>query len=206
MVKILVNAPKGGVGKTTLSTNIALFLAENGHKIWALDLAQGTQMTKFLKLKDFEQNGNKIDTKELQSLPTSFPGKKNFDYLVVDTDDYYKILTDLVKDPKANQWKIIVPILNDYTSLDRITDEVASIMTARMLQGTPRLDLKIIGNKIDNKVIDIPEIETSLQNSGIQTLLSFKYISHSPEKGPFFNSDPIFHKEINDILKEIGVI
>src|ERR1051326_2459239 len=49
MIKIVVNSPKGGVGKTTLAMNAALYLAGAGNRVWALDLAQSGLMAQQLR-------------------------------------------------------------------------------------------------------------------------------------------------------------
>ncbi|MFM6453234.1 MAG: AAA family ATPase [Planktothrix sp.] len=49
MIKIVVNATKGGVGKTTVATNIALLLAQQNKRVWALDLAGRSRMARFLQ-------------------------------------------------------------------------------------------------------------------------------------------------------------
>ena len=48
MLKVVVYAPKGGVGKTTIATNVAMLLAGQGHKVWAWDLSEKELMTYFL--------------------------------------------------------------------------------------------------------------------------------------------------------------
>jgi chromosome partitioning protein len=69
VLKIVVNATKGGVGKTTVATNIALLLAQQNYRVWALDLAGRSRMGKFLESTGhFANDKNKIDIRETCSL------------------------------------------------------------------------------------------------------------------------------------------
>lgn len=205
MIKILVNAPKGGVGKTTLATNIALYLAKKGLRVWALDLAQGEQMSKCLSASEFNVPTNKIESDELGSLPKVLSGARSFDFLVADTDDYYQILVDLANINKAEKWVCIVPIVNEYNGLCRIPEEVSSVMLKRLLNGEEPLNLKIVGNKIVH-ASDIDCIKNALTNRGIGALFSETYISHSNANPPMYIEDKMFFYQIENLLKEIEVI
>ncbi|GAA6617939.1 AAA family ATPase [Scytonema sp. NUACC26] len=54
MLKLVINSPKGGVGKTTIATNAALLLASRGMKVLALDLAGGLRMSNYIRKKQAE--------------------------------------------------------------------------------------------------------------------------------------------------------
>jgi len=49
-------------------------------------------MANFLESSYFNNSFNKIDIRETTPLPNSFPGAKNYDFLVADTDDYYQVI------------------------------------------------------------------------------------------------------------------
>ena len=51
---ILIANPKGGSGKTTLSTNIAGYLASNGYRVTILDLDKQKSATQWLLKRPFE--------------------------------------------------------------------------------------------------------------------------------------------------------
>jgi len=51
---ILIANPKGGSGKTTLSTNIAGYLASQGHRVMILDLDRQKSATQWLTNRPFE--------------------------------------------------------------------------------------------------------------------------------------------------------
>lgn len=208
MIKILINAPKGGVGKTTLATNIALYLAQKNYRVWALDLAQGEQMTAALIETEFfngEQNINKIETRELESIPKRFPGARNYDFLVADTDDYLEIIKDLADHGISRGWKVIVPIMNEYNGLQRIPKEVGALLVSYMFTGPMNFDLKIVPNRIvDASSIEI--ISSQLELRGIEEFLSESYISNCEAEAPYYIFEETFNVEISDLLKEIGVI
>ncbi|MBI3902113.1 MAG: ParA family protein [Nitrosomonadales bacterium] len=54
MKAILIANPKGGCGKTTLSTNIAGYLAARGHRVAMLDLDRQKSATQWLSNRPFE--------------------------------------------------------------------------------------------------------------------------------------------------------
>lgn len=54
MKAILIANPKGGSGKTTLSTNVAGYLAARGHRVLMLDLDRQKSATQWLANRPFE--------------------------------------------------------------------------------------------------------------------------------------------------------
>jgi chromosome partitioning protein len=54
MKTILIANPKGGSGKTTLSTNIAGYLARSGHRVTLMDLDRQKSATQWLTSRPFE--------------------------------------------------------------------------------------------------------------------------------------------------------
>ncbi|MDT0172903.1 AAA family ATPase [Exiguobacterium sp. BRG2] len=209
MIKILINAPKGGVGKTTIATNIALYLAQSSKKVWALDLAQGEQMTIALSNTpefDSRQTINKIETSELESIPKNFPGASQFDFLVADTDDYLEIIKDLANHGATNGWRVIVPIVDEYNGLERIPKEIGGLFITSMFKGTGfNLTLKMVPNKIEDTE-SIHNIITKLEEHGIESFISKNFISYCEAEPPYYIQDEDFNNEIEDLLKEVGVI
>ncbi|WP_371380594.1 AAA family ATPase [Sporomusa aerivorans] len=208
MIKILVNSPKGGVGKTTLATNIAIYLAQNQYKVWAFDLAQGEQMTTALKVTEFfneEQKSNKINTSELDSIPKKFNKASNYDVLVADTDDYFEIIKDLADREISKGWKIIVPIIDEYNGLQRIPKEIGALCVSYMFAGKMDFDLKIVPNKISN-LASITKIKKKLEEQGIEGFMSESYITDCKSEPPYYINEKNFYNEIRTLLKEVGVI
>lgn len=109
MKTILIANPKGGSGKSTLSVNIAGFLAKRGERVAMLDLDRQQSSMLWLGMRDFELphidklGGKKSDTDE-------------YDWLVIDSPAGLrgKNLAHALK--LAN--KIIVPIAPSLFDLD----------------------------------------------------------------------------------------
>ncbi|MDC0832384.1 AAA family ATPase [Geitlerinema sp. CS-897] len=207
MLKIVVNAPKGGVGKTTLVTNISLFLAKQGKRVWALDLAQGGLMSEDLKAShDFDSSNNKIETKELEELPSRFPGSSKFDVLVADTDDYFKIQSNLL-DENHRGWRVIVPLVpSDPKGCRRITRETAKLARAALV-GSSRINLQVVINKcsLSDYSSRRQDVEGIMEREGILGLLSPEWIPFSTEPDPYYIKDPAFFDSIEKLLSSIGV-
>ncbi len=204
MIKIVVHSPKGGVGKTTLATNIALFLARKGHKVWAYDLAQGGLMTDFLKPTNefLDQSGNTITTEEMGELPISFPGAKDFDYLVADTDDYYKIMANLLE-KKRTGWRAVAPIVpGDQNGLIRIPQETAKLMLGGFMAGQ-RPNLFIVMNccPLDSAPAGFEEISKALDRHALQPLLTEAWVPKAEARyHPFFIDQKEFREAIERLL------
>lgn len=174
MLKIVVNATKGGVGKTTVATNIALLLAQQNKRVWALDLAGRSRMGNFLKSIDYFANDrNKIDIRETEPLPDNFPGASNYDFLVADTDDYYEVPAAVVT---KRGWRLIVPVVPKYDpiGLEDIVKETASLLNFGLLIDIVPKARIIVNNRFANDNYEEPyeNVSKLLQNSGIDEFLS----------------------------------
>ena len=213
MIRIVVHSPKGGVGKTTLATNIALFLARQGHNVWALDLAGGGMMAEFLHgTKEFsnKQRSNAVTVDEMGELPLKLPGARKFDYAVADTDDYYKILASLI-DKKRIGWRAIAPILpadQDQTGLIKIPKETSELMTVGTLALDESPKLCVVMNKCPQQEWEqrIQEVSKAMQDCAVRSLLSDVWIPQAESRyHPYFIDQPEFWEAIERLLVSIGV-
>lgn len=210
---ILVNAPKGGVGKTTLSTNIALYLKLQGYSVLALDVAQGTLMTEHLeKSNHFSTKDFTILTQELETTYTNSLDKvlkkKQFDFIVVDTDDYYKILTDFPKTiPSSAELLILIPIVDEPNTRERITQEIKNTLIGYAVQNHT-IDIKLVCNKCTATLKNRPKkIVDLLKDIKLDTLLTHQMIHLAHTKHwPYYINCPIFNTEIESLLREVKVI
>lgn len=210
---ILVNAPKGGVGKTTLSTNIALYLKRQGYKVLAFDTAQGELMTRQLKKSGYFSNPDiNILTEELEVSYTN-PLKKRLinnqvDFIVVDTDDYFKVLTEFPSSVPTNiELLILVPIVDEPNTRERITQEINTILI-HSTTSKNAITLRLVCNKCTSKLKNRPKkILESLSKVHLDQLLTEQMIHLAHHKySPYYIDCPIFNSEIESLLKELKVI
>lgn len=211
MIKLVVNTPKGGVGKTTTATNIALLLARYGYRVMAVDLAAGLLMSQTLAsyLEFSYENGCTIVQKEAQAIPQTFPGATSYDYAVLDTDDTFTVAEDLLLGTRPS-WKIISPVNpNDAVGLSRIPREIRAIVLATLL--TPsQLSLSIVTNMAyggDNQD-GYNRLHQQLSDNSIATLLSSTVLPH----GNIISTTPLVLLDDTDysdslvkLLRSMGV-
>ncbi len=208
MLKIVVNATKGGVGKTTVATNIALLLAQQNYRVWALDLAGRSRMGKFLESTGhFANDKNKIDIRETEPLPDSFPGANNYDFLVADTDDYYEVPVTVVTKPG---WRLIVPVVPQYDpiGLEDIVKETASLLNYGLLiDFVPKARI-IVNNRFpanDDYEQLHQNVSKLLQNSAIEEFLSSHWLPFVNLSPLDFTSDEIFSQSLRSVLAELDM-
>lgn len=151
------------------------------------------------------QNENKIQTNELESIPRRFPGQRAYDYLVVDTDDYYEIIKDLADGRVSRNWYVIVPIMDEYNGLQRITKEIRAVMVTYMLTGNVNFNLKLVPNKISDQT-SLRNIYNELSENGLGRYMSDGFINNCISSPPYFIDDTEFHHDVEQVLNEIGVI
>lgn len=208
MLKIVVNATKGGVGKTTVATNIALLLAQQNYRVWALDLAGRSRMGKFLESTGhFANDKNKIDIRETEPLPDSFPGANNYDFLVADTDDYYEVPVTVVTKPG---WRLIVPVVPQYDpiGLEDIVKETASILNFGLLVDVVPKARIIVNNRFpanDDYEQLHQNVSKLLQNSAIEEFLSSHWLPFVNLSPLDFTSDEIFSQSLRSVLAELDM-
>lgn len=211
MIKLVVHSPKGGVGKTTLATSIATFLARHGKRVWAWDLAQFSLMTRFLgELPEFSvnQTPNKIHTEELAELPVRFPGASKFDYLVADTDDYDKTQGGLLGETGIG-WRVIVPIdPGDKNGLIRIPESTAKLVLGALLynkQTQPKIHIVMNMTRCGYVYHTCHEaVCAALDKARLLPVFSKVWVPNAEGKyHPDYIQDPNFSDAIERLLKSI---
>ncbi|EAW33315.1 AAA family ATPase [Lyngbya sp. PCC 8106] len=215
MLKLLINAPKGGVGKTTIATNTALLLAEEGKSVLVLKLS-GTSRIKY-HIENAKKNVpniyGKIEVEEHtdENLP-NFKGRGKYDVVVADTDDNWNILDQLV-DKKRKGWRVIVPIVpSDSEAMQSIPEELQPIVNQSRIIGI-NLCMKIVPNKCglcDDSSSDISLVKQRLQDCGLLTYMSRYYLPYAgrvlPPSSPIFLDNSIFREQLNLLLFELGIL
>lgn len=208
MIKIVVNATKGGVGKTTVATNIALLLAQRNRRVWALDLAGRSRMARFLASTSyFISSTNKIDIRETEPLPDDFPGATNYDFLIADTDDYYEVPASVVTRPG---WRLIVPVVPQYdpVGLEDIVKETASLLNFGLLiDFIPKARI-VVNNRFPAD--DYEQLHSNvyhlLQDSSIEEFLSPNWLPFVNLSPLDFTSDAVFSRHLISILAELDIL
>ncbi|MFS2015679.1 ParA family protein [Massilia sp. CT11-108] len=207
MLKLLVNTPKGGVGKTTTATNIALLLARQGQRILAVDLAGGLIMSRVLSTTpEFSRSsGNRIIQMEGEGVPDNFSGASGFDYAVLDTDDSFVVSADLLRGTRSG-WRVLSPINpHDTIGLDRIPRELRAVLTTTAL--TPsELRLSVFANMAHGGEVTsgLEKIRTALCDHGIESTLANTHLPYSPsENAPILLEDPNYTESLQSLLYEV---
>jgi chromosome partitioning protein len=207
MIKLLVNTPKGGVGKTTTATNIALLLACQGHRVMAVDLAGGLLMSRTLSTTaEFaEDSDNIIRQMEGEGVPENFSGASSFDYAVIDTDDSFVVSADLLRGTRTG-WRVLSPVFPyDRVGLDRIPRELRAVLTAVAL--TPsEVRVHVFANMAHGG--DISEGQNRLREAferhSIESTLLEAYLPHAPlASAPVLLDDPEYRASLQSLLAEV---
>jgi chromosome partitioning protein len=211
MIKFVINTPKGGVGKSTTATNIALLLARSNFSVMAVDLAAGLLMSQALgSCHEFQEGSNSIIVRqEGQPIPQSFRGSSNYHYAVLDTDDSFTVASDLLLGSRSG-WRVIAPVNPfDSVGLTRIPKEIRAVMLTTLL--TPsQLRLSIVANMAHGGNVELghSQLFEKLEENGIASLLSNIPLPH----GQSFNQNPLlllgdnnYSNELVNLLKNLEV-
>ncbi|ERT68558.1 hypothetical protein HMPREF0202_01540 [Cetobacterium somerae ATCC BAA-474] len=214
MIEIIVNAPKGGVGKTTISTNIALYLKNANVKVKAIDLAQGELLTSELNDQNFSSQD--IITCELGSISKKgvikpfgvnkkeivIDRKKELEFIVVDTDDYVDVLTDLLK-TNDREIYVVVPIISGKYELKRIPKDMEQVLKSLLLQSKTNVKIFFLLNKINSKEEE-KKCRDALKDRALDSyILDAKVTYH---KNLICTDNSILNSQIEKILQEMEII
>ncbi|ADM97055.1 hypothetical protein Dda3937_01749 [Dickeya dadantii 3937] len=209
MIKLIVNTPKGGVGKTTTATNIALLLAQKGFRVWAIDLAGGLLMSQALQNRSefASTTPNKIEQKETERVPTHFPGASQYDFAVLDTDDSFTVGEDMLLGNRPS-WRVISPINpHDRVGLQRIPRDIRALAAGAFLSPS-ELQMTIVVNMAYGGDIQegFIQLRAALAECGIEGLLTALYLPHAPmETSPILLNDIHYKESLDNFLRGIGI-
>ncbi len=162
MAVVAVTNPKGGVGKSTLSTNIAGYFAQQGHHVALGDIDR--QQSSRLWLAQRPAAARTIDhwntsADEMQRPP------KDVTHAVLDTPAglHGKRLKDVLK--LAD--KIIVPLQASVFDIFATQEFLAELAEHRHAQGVP---VGIVGMRVDSRTLSSDQLRTFVDGLGLPVL------------------------------------
>lgn len=203
MKKILIANPKGGSGKTTLSTNLAGYFASQGIKVCLLDL-------------DKQQSSNGWLNRRPGDLPkitgaknnSALAKKKNVEIAIIDSPAGIRgdKLSEAVKEA---DW-VIVPMQASTYDI-HATQEFIDILKAEKAVRKERTFVAVLGMRVAARTKAAANLAEYLDESGfpvIGNLRNAQIYSHTAEQGISIFDMPLYkakkdHEQWSPLLKWI---
>ena len=161
MPVIVVANPKGGSGKSTLSSNVAGFFASRGHAVMLgdADLQQSSRL--WLNLRP--THANKISTRELQAdLVLTAKPPRGTTHVVIDTPG--GLGGWRFKEVVSRADKLLIPIM---PSIFDMYAAQAFITQVRDLTKGSKTKLGIIGMRVDERTIAANKLREFMNQLGV---------------------------------------
>jgi chromosome partitioning protein len=158
MPVIVVANPKGGVGKSTLSTNIAGYLASQGHKVMLGDVDRQQSSRLWLSLRPAQARA--ISPWEIDDAKAKPP--KGTTHMVLDTPA--GLHGKKLKPVLGVAQKMVIPVqpsVFDIFAMKGFLDELAEERAAR------KLDIGIVGMRVDPRTLAAEQLRQFTQTLGI---------------------------------------
>lgn len=184
MKTILIANPKGGSGKTTLSVNIAGFLANQGQRVAMLDLDRQKSATQWVTARP-------TDLPEIVTLESSKGEDCLNDYLVIDSPAglHGKNLAHALRLSS----KIIVPISPSIFDLNASRDFLATLAQEKEIRAG-RCQIGIVGMRMNARTLAATTLEEFLAESGLPVLAYLRetqvYVNAAFEGKSLFDLPP----------------
>ena len=164
MKVIVIANPKGGAGKSTLSTNIAGYFASQGHAVMLGD-ADSQQSSK-LWLTQRPDTLPKISTWEFQAdLVLTAKPPAGTTHVVIDTPG--GIHGWRLKEVIQRADKVIVPVMPSLFDMHATQDFLRQLVS--LTQDLPT-DVRVIGNRIDSRTISAANLRKFVESLDVQVL------------------------------------
>ena len=162
MPVVVIANPKGGVGKSTLSTNVAGFFASRGHSVMLGDADRQQSSALWLRLRP--PAARPIQTWDLSGDPIARP-PKGTSHVVLDTPA--GLHGGLFKEALKLADKVLVPLqpsIFDIYATRAFLDELAESRRA------DRLQVGIVGMRVDARTIAADKLHEFVNGLGLPVL------------------------------------
>lgn len=166
MPVVVIANPKGGVGKSTLSTNVAGFFASRGHSVMLGDADRQQSSALWLRLRP--PAARPIQTWDLSGDPIARP-PKGTSHVVLDTPA--GLHGGLFKEALKLADKVLVPLqpsIFDIYATRAFLDELAESRRANKLQ------VGIVGMRVDARTIAADKLHEFVNGLGLPVLGSLR--------------------------------
>jgi chromosome partitioning protein len=178
MIKILIANPKGGSGKTTLSTNLAGYFASNGKNVCLLDLDK--QQSSYSWVRRRPEHLSKISNAKNRD---ALAKKKNIEIAIIDSPAGLRgdKLSDAVKEA---DW-VIVPMQASAYDINA-TQEFIDILKAEKAVRKERTFVAMLGMRVASRTKAAENLAEYLNDSGfpvIGNLRNAQIYAHTAEHG-----------------------
>ncbi|MGE0105783.1 MAG: AAA family ATPase [Thiomonas sp.] len=173
MPVIVVANPKGGVGKSTLSTQVAGFFASQGHGVMLGDSDRQESARLWLSLRDSALP--RIDTWEMSFDYIAKP-PKGTTHAVIDTSAglHGWRLNDVMKQAD----KVLVPLSASIFDIYATQDFLEKLREAREKHG---FDVGLVGVRIDPRTHAAEQLQAFVTQSGLPMLSNLRQTTLYPQ-------------------------
>jgi len=164
MKVVVIANPKGGAGKSTLSTNIAGYFASQGHRVMLGDA--DTQQSSRLWLQQRPETLPRIATWEYEAdLVLTAKPPQGTTHVVIDTPG--GIHGWRLKEVIQRADKVIVPVMPSLFDMHATQDFLLQLVS--LTQGLPT-DVRVIGNRVDARTISAANLHKFVESLDVQVL------------------------------------
>ncbi|MCR9060925.1 MAG: ParA family protein [Rhodobacteraceae bacterium] len=189
MRKILVVNSKGGCGKTTIATNLAVALAARGEDVALADADKQKSSLSWVRRRP--KNLMKIEGLNWSKEGAIGDKGKQLDAVVIDGPGGLR--SELAKNLIAEASDIIVPVLAsafDWNATLKFLDNISDIKKVRK----GKADIHVVANRINRRSTQVSDLEQTLSKNGYPLLARISdrvlYARHAAAgSGVFDNSD-----------------